>query len=299
MRLLRLEKDGGFSLAEYVGKSIPPYAILSHTWGLDHEEFTFKDLTAGIPLDKSKAGYRKLTFCGMQAAKDNLEWFWIDTCCIDKSSSAELSEAINSMFSWYSKSAKCYVYLSDVSITGFTNNDQSFESSRWFTRGWTLQELLAPTSTQFFSMEGDFLGDKGSLMQAITNITGVPVEALQGSPLTQFNVEERMSWARNRETKREEDMAYSLLGIFDIHMPLIYGEGQPKAFRRLEKEIEESLTDQSRKKLKPSSNVPFKRDRDFVDRPSIMAWIKEMCEVRSNRAALVGLGGVGWVDCCS
>lgn len=243
MRLLRLKDDGKFSLVEHVGRNIPQYAILSHTWGVDHEEVTFRDLSRGTGM--SKAGYRKLTFCGKQARKDNIQYFWVDTCCIDKSSSAELSEAINSMFRWYCESAKRYVYLPDVSISGFASNNQSFQKSRWFTRGWTLQELLAPTSVELFSVEADRLGDKYSLVQEIAEITGISVEALEGSPLSQFSVDERMSWARRRETKREEDMAYSLLGIFSIHMPLIYGEGQEKALKRLQKEIKEFSTDRS------------------------------------------------------
>ncbi|KAF2185934.1 HET-domain-containing protein, partial [Zopfia rhizophila CBS 207.26] len=168
-----------------------------------------------------------------------------DPVCIDKSSSAELSEAINSMFRWYHDAAKCYVYLSDVSIGGSVGNDLSsqrtwkpaFQHSRWFTRGWTLQELLAPTSVEFFSVEGERLGDKNSMVQEIHEITGISAQALQGTLLSRFRIDERMSWTARRETKREEDAAYSLLGIFDIHMPLLYGEGRKKALTRLQKEI--------------------------------------------------------------
>jgi hypothetical protein len=124
MRLLQVEADGAFSLSEYLGRDIPRYAILSHRWGTDHEEVTFRDFVEGT--GKSKAGYRKLTFCGKQAANDGLRFFWIDTCCIDKTSSAELSEAINSMFRWYQHAEKCYVYLSDVSTSDFARNEQSF-----------------------------------------------------------------------------------------------------------------------------------------------------------------------------
>ena len=251
MRLLKFEGDGEFSLIEFIGDKIPPYAILSHTWGADGEEVTFKDLMEGT--GKSKAGYQKIRFCGEQAATDGLEYFWVDTCCIDKSSSAELSEAINSMFRWYHDADICYVYLSDVSISGSMKNDQfsqwtwevDFQKSRWFTRGWTLQELIAPASVEFFSVEGKRLGDKKSLERQIQQITGIAAQALQGGPLSQFTINERMTWAAKRETKREEDMAYSLLGIFDIHMPLIYGEGRKKALVRLHKEIEESLKDKS------------------------------------------------------
>ena len=250
MRLLKLKDDGEFSLIEFIGDKIPRYAILSHTWGADSEEVTFKDLMEGT--GKGKAGYQKIRFCGEQAATDGLQYFWVDTCCIDKLSSAELSEAINSMFRWYHNAGKCYVYLSDVSISGSIKNGQfprtwepAFQKSRWFTRGWTLQELIAPASVEFFSVEGERLGNKKSLERQIHEITGITAQALQGSPLYYFSVHERMSWAAKRETKREEDVAYSLLGIFNIHMPLIYGEGQKKALVRLHKEIRESLTDKS------------------------------------------------------
>src|SRR5438045_3918289 len=151
MRLLRLEDDGEFSLAECVGRNIPQYGILSHTWRADHEEVTFKDIMKGT--GKSKAGYSKIRFCGKQAAEDGLQHFWVDTCCIDKSSSAELTEAINSMFRWYKDASKCYVYLSDVSAGDGEQItwESAFQESRWFTRGWTLQELIAPPSVEFFS----------------------------------------------------------------------------------------------------------------------------------------------------
>jgi hypothetical protein len=242
MRLLQLDKDGTFSLIERTGQDVPPYAILSHTWGNDEDEIKFKDITEGTVDDK--LGYRKLKFCQKQAAKDDLQYFWVDTCCINKDSSAELSEALNSMFSWYRLAAKCYVYLSDVSTTD-PETPQSLETSRWFTRGWTLQELLAPESVEFFSAEGHLIGDKRSLVQRITNATGIPHEALEGKDLKEFGINERMKWAKGRETKREEDAAYSLLGIFGVHMPYIYGEGRDYALRRLQKEIWES-SDQGR-----------------------------------------------------
>lgn len=235
MRLLRIEVGGNFSLVERVGNSIPRYAILSHTWGGDNEEFNFNDVTNGT--GKEKPGFRKVQFCGEQAAKDELEYFWVDTCCIDKSSSTELQEAINSMFQWYSKASKCYVYLTDVSCDNFTDGEQSFPKSRWFTRGWTLQELLAPKYVEFYSLEQKHIGDKNSMMEEIHNITGISIQALQGHPLHQFSIEERKSWAENRHTKREEDLAYSLFGIFSIYMPLLYGEGRENAFARLERKI--------------------------------------------------------------
>ena len=243
MRLLRLEGDK-FNLVEHV-KSIPPYAILSHTWGEDGDEFTFKDCIEGT--GKDKPGYRKLTFCGNQVAKDNLTWFWVDTCCIDKSSSTELSEAINSMFRWYQNAAKCYVYLSDVSrpSSGTSDNytepwESKFRKSTWFTRGWTLQELIAPVSVGFFSKEGELLGNRSSLECQISDVTGIPAKALRGSSLAEFSVTERMSWSEKRETTCKEDIAYSLLGIFDVNMPLIYGEGRERALKRLKEEIDKA-----------------------------------------------------------
>ncbi|KAF2827152.1 hypothetical protein CC86DRAFT_207501 [Ophiobolus disseminans] len=244
MRLLQLRDDGEFSLVEYFRNNIPRYAILSHTWGRDQEEFTFENIEKGT--GKNKAGYRKVHFCGMQAAKDGLEHFWVDTCCIDKKSSAELTEAINSMFRWYQNAARCYVYLSDVSVSGSVKDDEfsrrwkpAFKRSRWFTRGWTLQELIAPTSVEFFSKEEQRLGDKQSLDQTLHEITGIAIQAFRGTPLSHFSVNERMSWAKNRRTKREEDEVYSLLGIFNINMPSTYGEGREEALTRLQKNLKE------------------------------------------------------------
>jgi hypothetical protein len=243
MRLLEDDGHGNLSLVEKHETDIPPYAILSHTWGADGEEVTFKDLTEGTGRDK--AGYKKIEFCRTQATSDGLQFFWVDTCCIDKSSSAELSEAINSMFRWYRNAHKCYVYLPDVSTAREGIDAQStstawktsFRRSRWFTRGWTLQELIAPASVEFFSQEHDRLGSKQSLEEIIHEITKIAIPALRGKPLSDFKIKERFSWVGDRETKRQEDKAYSLLGIFDISMPLLYGEGREKAFVRLREAI--------------------------------------------------------------
>ncbi|KAF2830394.1 HET-domain-containing protein [Ophiobolus disseminans] len=236
MHLLQRQGDSSFRHVVFRdNRHIPPYAILSHTWGPEEDEVSFQDLTNRTGT--TKAGYRKIDFCAKQAARDKLQFFWIDTCCIDKSSSAELAEAINSMFRWYRDSAKCYVYLDDVSADSMAKNELAFQKSRWFTRGWTLQELLAPKSVEFFSREGDRLGSKSSRMQEIADITGIPTEALQESVLSSFSVDQRMIWANGRETTREEDMVYSLLGIFNIYLPLLYGEGRENALRRLQKKI--------------------------------------------------------------
>lgn len=244
MRLLTANPSGGIRLTkDLVGDEIPQYAILSHTWRADGDEVTFQDITNGTGSKKS--GYEKIKFCAQQARLDGLKYFWVDTCCIDKANHAELSEAINSMFRWYLQAAKCYVFLSDVSQDVAQGKDemweQDFRKCKWFTRGWTLQELLAPRSVEFFSKEGQKLGSKSSLERHIRDVTGIPVNALQGSPLSSFTIAERLSWQASRETKKEEDEAYSLLGICDVSMPPIYGERREKAFRRLRNEIDNSL----------------------------------------------------------
>jgi hypothetical protein len=246
MRLLKLEGNNEFSLTHDIINPTTPYAILSHTWGDDNEEVSFKDLADGS--GKTKHGYRKIRFCGEQAARDGLQYFWIDTCCIDKSNYTELSEAINSMFRWYREAAKCYVYLADVPKRNHGEHDDlprsswksDFRNSRWFTRGWTLQELIAPASVEFFSYEGIRLGSKSSMEDQISEITNISAQALRGESLSSFTVDERMSWGAKRNTTREEDGAYCLLGIFDIYMPLIYGERE-QAFSRLRREIDMSL----------------------------------------------------------
>jgi hypothetical protein len=167
----------------------------------------------------------------------------IDRVCIDKSNNNELTEAINSMFRWYQGAARCYVYLLDVSVRTQDGQvphmewDSSFRNSRWFTRGWTLQELLAPKIVEFYSRDHIRLGDKISFEEQIHEITGITIEALRGRCLQEFGVQERFQWVGYRQTTMEEDMAYCLLGIFDVYLPLIYGEGQVNAMRRLEKEV--------------------------------------------------------------
>jgi hypothetical protein len=236
MRLLERNGAGQIRLTQNFVDDIPKYAILSHTWGGEEEEVSFMDLMNGA--GKRKPGYGKIRFCVNRAWRDGLRYTWVDTCCIDKSSSAELQESINSMFRWYRDAAECYVYLADVSASSASGaNAKSISGSRWFTRGWTLQELIAPPSVRFFSGDGVCLGNKKSLEQSIHDTTGIPLEALQGRILSEFTIAERMKWMEKRSTTREEDMAYSTLGIFDVSMPLNYGEGKDSAFRRLREAI--------------------------------------------------------------
>lgn len=241
MRLLQSLPSGGFRLKCVDDDHPPPYAILSHTWK-EGQEVTFKDLIDGAGTDKT--GFDKLRFCCEKAAADGLEHFWVDTCCIDKSDSVELSTAINSMFRWYQRASRCYVYLTDVSVPEDLVMakeiwTKTFCKSRWFTRGWTLQELIAPATVEFFSEERNKLGTKTSLEQELYSITKIPIELLRGqSPMAAFSVEERMSWAAQRTTTVKEDRVYCLLGIFGVFLPLIYGEGVEYATVRLREEIQ-------------------------------------------------------------
>ncbi|KAF5642688.1 beta transducin [Fusarium sp. NRRL 52700] len=232
MRLLNIST---LQLKEFIGH-VPPYAVLSHTW--TEQEVLYSDI--GTLTAQSKEGYPKLVGCCSKAAQDGFEWVWIDTCCIDKSSSAELSEAINSMYKWYQKATVCYAYLQDVTTETCTSADvfhiTEFGRSRWFTRGWTLQELIAPQIVELCCKEWTVIGTKKSLASSIESVTGIPTTVLRGSHPSAYNVAKRMSWASARTTTREEDLAYCLLGLFDVNMPLLYGEG-PKSFIRLQEQI--------------------------------------------------------------
>lgn len=314
MRLLRTDGASGFSLHEFTGDAIPSYAILSHTWGADNEEVTYKDFAGGnvgsTAHYRQKPGYQKIEFCALRAMLDNLNYFWVDSCCIDKSSSTELSEAIISMFQWYEKAKRCYVYLTDVSVgEGSTSSPEfqgSLQASRWFTRGWTLQELLAPQVVEFYSVEGNLVGDKISLMEQIHQITHIPTTALsKRTPLAHFTVDERMSWIKNRQTKRGEDLAYCLFGIFNVHMPLLYGEEQEKAFIRLKREIAtssgtESLLPVRRTRVlaDPSffSSLSFKQ-KAFTGREDELRLIDDVLRTAQQqwRMGVVGLHGMGGI----
>ncbi|KAB5545471.1 heterokaryon incompatibility protein-domain-containing protein [Coniochaeta sp. 2T2.1] len=216
---MRLVNTRTLELVDFIGDmgTCPRYAILSHTWSDD--EVTYQDMTTDREAATLEKGYSKIVAACRQARRqaddvqyvdEPLDWIWIDTCCIDKSSRAELSEAINSMYLWYSHSNVCFAFLSDVHCRV---DMAQFSGSRWFTRGSTLQELLAPATGAFYSSTWD--------------------------------IAQRMSWASRRETTPKEDIAYSLLGIFGVSMPLIYGEGGIKAFVRLQEEIMKDSSDQS------------------------------------------------------
>ena len=228
---------------EFSHGRIPPYVILSHRW--EDKEISYKDLTEPKQDPSKLKGWTKLnSFCSL-VRQDGWEWAWMDTCCIDRSSSAELSEAINSMYQWYGQAEFCIAYLADISImkdeTGIER--KRFCESEWFKRGWTLQELLASHEVVFCDRSWKAIGTRTRLSAYVSRATHISVHHL--SRPSEASVAAKMSWASNRQTSRPEDIAYSLLGLFDVNMPLLYGEGGFKAFQRLQYEIVRSRRDES------------------------------------------------------
>ena len=254
---MRLLNFNTFGLREFIESERPPYIILSHTWGA--EEVSLQELHN--PNIESKAGYVKILNFAQKGKDNGFEWGWVDTCCIDKTSSAELSEAINSMYRWYAEAESCYAYLSDVfgpeeGVHLEPSTMEQFAGSRLFTRGWTLQELLEPSSVVFYLSDWTIHGTKSSLNQKISRITKIPASALTDpTNLGYFTVAQRISWASKRQTTRQEDLSYCLLGILDVHMPLLYGEGT-RAFKRLQEEVMKSCVD-STIFAWPTSALPF------------------------------------------
>ncbi|KAM4059817.1 enoyl-(Acyl carrier protein) reductase [Hirsutella rhossiliensis] len=247
---MRLLNTTSLQLALFQDDEVPPYAILSHTWA--DNELSFEALTHAAAPANAK-GWDKVRCSCAVAASLRFAYIWIDTCCIDKSSSAELSEAINSMFRWYEQADLCIAFLTGVdSVRHAQAPGSAFRACRWFTRGWTLHELIAPAQVLFYGDDWTQLGTRHSLRELIQDMTGVPASILETSDaprrrrgLDDLSVAYRMSWAAGRTTTRPEDVAYCLLGLFDINMPLLYGEGRAKAFKRLQDEIIRSVDDES------------------------------------------------------
>jgi hypothetical protein len=234
MRLLNVETK---RFEEFVANPPPPYAILSHRWGT--KEATYQGIKeARRFLAKPWSG--KLEGFGRQAKRDGLKYIWIDTCCIDKTNRVELGEAINSMFNWYKNAKRCYAYLADFKLKGTL----PFHQSEWFTRGWTLQELLAPREVDFYDVDWNHIGTKTSKVAAVEKATGIPKGYLLGrAPLDHASIAQRMSWAANRKTTRKEDRAYCLLGLFGVSISMEYGDDT--AFYRLQEAIMKQSGDQS------------------------------------------------------
>ncbi len=249
MRLLHAET---FRLVEFSHDDpIPEYAILSHTWGANGDEVTIKDLSGWPPWFKRKPGWAKIKGCCRQARTDGIEYVWIDTCCLDrfKGSETSVGDEIQSMWEYYSRARVCYVHLADVHATPEKSPESpgsAFERSRWFTRGWTVPELLAPLFVRFYDASWKYVGSKAELSRNIEAVTGIGAHVLRDpGEVARQSVACRMSWVAFRETSREEDIAYCLLGIFGVRMPVEYGEGRRLAFERLQREILRSSGDQS------------------------------------------------------
>jgi len=204
---MRLLNTSTLELHEFIGNDIPDYAILSHRW--EKEEVTLQDLKPG--RGAQMAGYSKILNCCKQAASEGWEYAWIDSCCIDKTSSAKVSEAINSMFKWCQNAQVCYVYLCDVESRDRDHHVEgsSFWRSKRYTRGWTLQELLAPSNLIFYNHGWQEIGTKSTLGKAVKLITGIT----SFDYFENESVAKKMSWAAQRETTRTEDLAYCLMGI--------------------------------------------------------------------------------------
>jgi len=246
--------DRWAKVLEFRDDEATKYAILSHRW--IGQEVEYDEIVELAKMAKGKRdeirqgdGYRKILDSCKQAKKDGHEWLWVDTCCIDKRSSAELSEAINSMYRWYENAQVCYAYLHDVLDSSFPVefDDYTYANGwpEWFSRGWTLQEMIAPSNVQFFNKTWQAIGDKWMLARTLKKITRVPQHVLRdGLSGDRPCIAQIMSWAANRTTTRVEDRAYSLMGLLDVNMPTLYGEGK-KAFHRLQLEIIRTSNDQS------------------------------------------------------
>lgn len=315
---MRLLHARNFELHEFVGQP-PPYAILSHTW--EDDEVTFKDI-ANLDLASQKKGFTKIRLCCKQTLEDGYDWAWVDTCCIDKSSSAELSETINSMFKWYEEAGTCYAFLSDMppvpgdwlykynkwyaslgDMAPLSDQEQPsspdpfgnqrnqlrasdsettelaappryphFMKARWWTRGWTLQELIAPLEVKFYDRNWQYITCKNTCKELIRTATGIDRNVLSmAGHLSMTHVAEKISWVAKRNTTREEDMAYCLLSLLNINMPLLYGEGGTKAFRRLQEHVISSTEDPtlflwdavSNRLLSWSCSILARSPRDF------------------------------------
>ncbi|KAH8881994.1 ankyrin [Thozetella sp. PMI_491] len=271
---MRLIDTSTLRLVSKQDGDVPPYAILSHTWGADDDEVTFQEFAAATSSRirqpnglfphrvSKKPGFAKVRDSARLAKSQGYQYIWVDTCCINKSSSAELSEAINSMFRWYREAGVCYAYLNDVDCLSLPDVVAQIQqrrpaarsvldeiyASRWFTRGWTLQELIAPADVEFYSCNWSLLGTRlggDNFVEIVSEITGIDRDVLdRGTDLDERSVASRMKWAARRRTTRIEDQAYCLMGIFSVNMPLLYGEGS-RAFIRLQEEILKATDDQS------------------------------------------------------
>jgi len=229
--------------------TVPPYAILSHRW-MNGEEISYQEFLEHNEETKKKLGYRKILQACVKASNDNINFLWVDTCCIDKGNHSEVARNIKSMYVYYEEAEVCYAYLADVHRWDHLYNKEGarsfwvkglFEESEWFNRGWTLQELLAPANVVFFDRDWNCIGERAQLMSTISSTTGIPQNVLEGSRLVRdVDARDRMSWAIGRVTTRPQDKAYCLLGILGVSMEPNYEENVEMAFYRLQSAFTEA-----------------------------------------------------------
>ena len=312
MRLLNVHT---FEFSKNLPDKIPRYAIASHRWFGDAEA-SFKDVLKKRNTDMD--GYKKVKGFAeyVKVHLPHVEWLWIDTCCINQKHGPELSEAINSMFKWYSNAEVCLAYLVDVQTV---DDLESFKRSEWFRRGWTLPELLAPWTVVFLTKWWKVIGHKGragrgksgielcsgpSLAASIVATSGLPERVLNDFEQSRgLTIEERLNWITGRESTKEEDKWYCLLGIFGVSMRITYGEGAVHAKERLLAKARKAERGYERQpfcgqagvepQTRLPSNIPFRHDPDFVERSTLLNNMQEKLGLRAGRPALVGLGGAG------
>jgi hypothetical protein len=312
MRLLNVHT---LEFSKHHPDNTPRYAIASHRWFGDAEA-SLKDVQKKRNTDTD--GYKKVQGFAdyVRDYIPHVEWLWIDTCCIDHRHGPELSEAINSMFKWYSNAEVCLAYLADVEAV---DDVERFERSEWFRRGWTLQELVAPWTVVFLTKGWEVIGYKGrtgrgksgielrsgpSLAASVVAASGLPERVLDDFKQSRdFTTEEKLNWTKGRKTTKEEDIWYCLVGIFGVSMSIIYGEGAEHTKRRFLAKARKAESGHKQLPLPtgaspstragPSSNIPFRRDADFVERGTLLDDMREKLGGCAGRAVLVGLGGAG------
>ena len=240
-------------MIDFLGRPPHAFAILSHTW--DSEEVTFQAFHHLAARTVAK-GWTKIEQTCLEVQRCGFNYVWIDSCCIDKTNNAELTESINSMFQWYSDAALCLVYLSDFDHSASPSEwNAMLRGARWFKRGWTLQEIVASRTVHFYDHAWRCFGTQETLRDELASITGIDAGFLSPPQqpgaldirdlLDALPVGRRMAWAAGRQTTKLEDMAYCLIGLFDVSMPMLYGEGSEKAFFRLQEEIIHNSNDLS------------------------------------------------------
>ena len=215
-----------------------PYIILSHVWMANEIEYenmeNFQKICVSPFYEKSATKIVGACQKVLVYDKGEVVHLWMDTVCINKKDPAEVSASINSMYRWYKGAKACFAYLDDFPTDGV----EIFTQSRWFDRGWTLQELVAPKNVVFYDKHWKEIGSKETLHKQLEKRTKINTRTLlEPGAVNHASISERMSWYAGRKVTVPEDTAYCLLGLFGVTMPLLYGEGQERAFHRLQEEI--------------------------------------------------------------